>query len=162
MTHTHFKDVIRYISTSTRLKMTRPLFFALLTCVFTSSQMFPTEFPRGDAAFLWIRERGRKSHTGYIIYLVCLSFYLFVGWSTGKVAFVQLADLLNIEVITLKSRPHPLQGVCPAFYLSAPSRLLCQLVQHRWDRCGDIQIVNKLMITSGFWLQVMFLRFSHR
>uniref|UniRef100_A0A671VQH0 Two pore segment channel 3 n=1 Tax=Sparus aurata TaxID=8175 RepID=A0A671VQH0_SPAAU len=49
----------------------------------------------------------------------------------GKVAFVQLADLLNIEVITLKSRPHPLQGVCPAFYLSAPSRLLCQLVQHR-------------------------------
>lgn len=53
------------------------------------------------------------------------------GWSTGKVAFVQLADLLNIEVITLKSRPHPLRSVCPALYLSAPSRLLCQLVQHR-------------------------------
>ncbi|XP_076585298.1 two pore segment channel 3 isoform X2 [Chaetodon auriga] len=49
----------------------------------------------------------------------------------GKVAFVQLADLLNIEVITLKSRPHPLQGMCPALYLSAPSRLLCRLVQHR-------------------------------
>uniref|UniRef100_A0A8C2W706 Two pore segment channel 3 n=1 Tax=Cyclopterus lumpus TaxID=8103 RepID=A0A8C2W706_CYCLU len=49
----------------------------------------------------------------------------------GKVAFVQLADLLNIEVITLKSRPHPLQRACPAFYLSAPSRLLCRLVQHR-------------------------------
>ncbi|XP_029315295.1 two pore segment channel 3 [Cottoperca gobio] len=49
----------------------------------------------------------------------------------GKVAFVQLADLLNIEVITLKSRPHPLHGLCPALYLSAPSRLLCRLVQHR-------------------------------
>ncbi|XP_071361061.1 two pore segment channel 3 isoform X2 [Trachinotus anak] len=49
----------------------------------------------------------------------------------GKVAFVQLADLLNIEVITLKSRPHPLHSLCPAFYLSAPSRLLCQMVQHR-------------------------------
>ncbi|KAG7220282.1 hypothetical protein INR49_018338 [Caranx melampygus] len=49
----------------------------------------------------------------------------------GKVAFVQLADLLNIEVITLKSRPHPLHSLCPAFYLSAPSRLLCRLVQHR-------------------------------
>ncbi|XP_070778546.1 two pore segment channel 3 [Enoplosus armatus] len=49
----------------------------------------------------------------------------------GKMAFVQLADLLNIEVITLKSRPHPLRSVCPALYLSAPSRLLCRLVQHR-------------------------------
>ncbi|XP_018518720.1 two pore segment channel 3 isoform X2 [Lates calcarifer] len=51
--------------------------------------------------------------------------------SIGKVAFVQLADLLNIEVITLKSRPHPLHSLCPAFYLSAPSRLLCRIVQHR-------------------------------
>ncbi|XP_063738928.1 two pore segment channel 3 isoform X1 [Eleginops maclovinus] len=49
----------------------------------------------------------------------------------GKVAFVQLADLLNIEVITLKSRPHPLNSLCPNLYQSAPSRLLCYLVQHR-------------------------------
>uniref|UniRef100_A0A8D3DAU4 Two pore segment channel 3 n=1 Tax=Scophthalmus maximus TaxID=52904 RepID=A0A8D3DAU4_SCOMX len=49
----------------------------------------------------------------------------------GKVAFVQLADLLNIEVITLKSRPHPLHRLCPALYQSAPSRLLCRMVQHR-------------------------------
>lgn len=48
-----------------------------------------------------------------------------------KAAFVQLADLLNIEVITLKSRPHPFQGLCPALYQSAPSRLLRRLVQHR-------------------------------
>ncbi|XP_060919809.1 two pore segment channel 3 isoform X1 [Labrus mixtus] len=49
----------------------------------------------------------------------------------GRVAFVQLADLLNIEVITLKSRPHPFRSLCPALYLSAPSRLICWLVQHR-------------------------------
>lgn len=49
----------------------------------------------------------------------------------GKLAFVQLADLLNIEVITLKSRPHPLHSMCPTFYQSAPSRLLCRLVKHR-------------------------------
>ncbi|XP_055367055.1 two pore segment channel 3 isoform X2 [Betta splendens] len=49
----------------------------------------------------------------------------------GKLAFVQLADLLNIEVITLKSRPHPLQNWFPTLYLSAPSRLLCRMVQHR-------------------------------
>ncbi|KAI3352688.1 hypothetical protein L3Q82_020154 [Scortum barcoo] len=50
---------------------------------------------------------------------------------TSKVAFVQLADLLNIEVITLKSRPHPLHSICPALYLSASSRLVCRIVQHR-------------------------------
>ncbi|TDH15585.1 hypothetical protein EPR50_G00010300 [Perca flavescens] len=49
----------------------------------------------------------------------------------GKVAFSQMADLLNIEVITLKSRPHPLHSLCPTLYLSAPSRLLCRMVQHR-------------------------------
>ncbi|XP_037545832.1 two pore segment channel 3 [Nematolebias whitei] len=49
----------------------------------------------------------------------------------GRVAFVQLADLLNIEVITLKSRPHPLQSLFPNIYQSAPSRLVCRMVQHR-------------------------------
>uniref|UniRef100_A0A3Q2Z947 Two pore segment channel 3 n=1 Tax=Hippocampus comes TaxID=109280 RepID=A0A3Q2Z947_HIPCM len=48
-----------------------------------------------------------------------------------KRAFVQLADLLNIQVMTLKSRPHPLGRLCPAFYRSAPSRLLRRLVRHR-------------------------------
>ncbi|XP_057698474.1 two pore segment channel 3 [Corythoichthys intestinalis] len=49
----------------------------------------------------------------------------------GKTAFVQLCDLLNIQVITLKSRPHPLGHLCPALYHSAPSRLLCRWVRHR-------------------------------
>ncbi|KAM9819843.1 two pore segment channel 3 isoform X1 [Syngnathus typhle] len=51
--------------------------------------------------------------------------------AVDKRAFVQLADLLNIQVMTLKSRPHPLGRLCPAFYRSAPSRLLCRLVRHR-------------------------------
>lgn len=72
-----------------------------------------------------------------VCFIWCLLFCLSVGWLTGKVAFVQLADLLNIEVITLKSRPHPLHNALPALYLSAPSRLVCRLVQHRWDRRTD-------------------------
>ncbi|KAK1802450.1 hypothetical protein P4O66_022107, partial [Electrophorus voltai] len=49
----------------------------------------------------------------------------------GKVAFVQLADLLNIQVITLKSRAHPLHTWIPAIYESAVSKLICRMVRHR-------------------------------
>uniref|UniRef100_A0A6Q2YSW6 Ion transport domain-containing protein n=1 Tax=Esox lucius TaxID=8010 RepID=A0A6Q2YSW6_ESOLU len=49
----------------------------------------------------------------------------------GKVAFVQLADLLNMQVIVVKSRPHPLQMWLPSLYLSSPSRLICRMVRHR-------------------------------
>uniref|UniRef100_A0A8C8JIR6 Ion transport domain-containing protein n=1 Tax=Oncorhynchus tshawytscha TaxID=74940 RepID=A0A8C8JIR6_ONCTS len=49
----------------------------------------------------------------------------------GKVAFVQLADLLNIQVIMMKSRPHPLKTWLPSLYLSSPSRLVCRMVQHK-------------------------------
>ncbi|KAJ8002346.1 hypothetical protein DPEC_G00178920 [Dallia pectoralis] len=50
----------------------------------------------------------------------------------GKVAFVQLADLLNMTVIVVKSRPHPLQTSLPSLYLSSPSQLVCRMVRHRW------------------------------
>ncbi|XP_028316526.1 two pore segment channel 3 isoform X1 [Gouania willdenowi] len=49
----------------------------------------------------------------------------------GQVQFVQVADLLNIEVITLKSRPHPFHSWFPALYSSTPCLLLCRLVRHR-------------------------------
>lgn len=75
----------------------------------------------------------KRDLVAFRIIIIILS----LGCLTGKVAFVQLADLLNIEVITLKSRPHPLRSICPALYLSAPSRLLCRLVQHRWDGKTD-------------------------
>uniref|UniRef100_A0AAY4AL64 Ion transport domain-containing protein n=1 Tax=Denticeps clupeoides TaxID=299321 RepID=A0AAY4AL64_9TELE len=41
----------------------------------------------------------------------------------GKLAFVQLPDLLNIQVITMKSRPHPLHIWFPLLYDSSVSRL---------------------------------------
>lgn len=44
---------------------------------------------------------------------------------------MQLADLLNIQVVTLKIRRHPLARWAPALYGSAPSRLLRGLVRHR-------------------------------
>lgn len=49
----------------------------------------------------------------------------------GKMAFVQLPDLLNIQVITMKSRPHPLKTWLPGVYNSTGSRLVRRVVQHR-------------------------------
>ncbi|XP_062845823.1 two pore segment channel 3 [Trichomycterus rosablanca] len=49
----------------------------------------------------------------------------------GKVTFVQLADLLNIQVITLKSHPHPLQNWIPSLYVSSASKCICRMVRHR-------------------------------
>ncbi|XP_017290488.1 two pore segment channel 3 isoform X3 [Kryptolebias marmoratus] len=67
----------------------------------------------------------------------------------GKGAFVQLADLLNIEVITLKSRPHPLQSLFPKIYQSAPSRLLCRMVQHRFDTLIVVTALIATIINSA-------------
>ncbi|MCI4393433.1 hypothetical protein PGIGA_G00157470 [Pangasianodon gigas] len=49
----------------------------------------------------------------------------------GKVAFVQLADLLNIQVVTMKSHTHPLERWIPAVYQSTFSKLIHSMVQHR-------------------------------
>ncbi|XP_034283411.1 two pore calcium channel protein 1-like [Pantherophis guttatus] len=48
-----------------------------------------------------------------------------------KKSFVRLADLLNIEVITLKARIHPLDIWFPQVYNSTPSLVLRSMVQHR-------------------------------
>ncbi|KAI5618662.1 two pore channel 3, partial [Silurus asotus] len=48
-----------------------------------------------------------------------------------KLVFLQLADLLNIQVITLKSRTHPLEHWIPYIYLSTFSTLIHRVVQHR-------------------------------
>lgn len=66
----------------------------------------------------------------------------------GKLAFVQLADLLNIEVITLKQRPHPLQSICPTLYLSAPSRLLHSVVQHR----GFVVLFDLIILVNAVFI----------
>uniref|UniRef100_A0A8C4SNH8 Two pore segment channel 3 n=1 Tax=Erpetoichthys calabaricus TaxID=27687 RepID=A0A8C4SNH8_ERPCA len=49
----------------------------------------------------------------------------------GKFAFIQLSDLLNIKVITLKSRVHPLKMCLPRLYSSAASRVIRHAVQHK-------------------------------
>ncbi|KAM9495023.1 two pore segment channel 3 [Clarias gariepinus] len=49
----------------------------------------------------------------------------------GKMAFVQLADLLNIQVTTVKSHTHPLDRWIPAVYQSTFSKLIHSMVQHR-------------------------------
>nr|XP_055039515.1 two pore segment channel 3 [Misgurnus anguillicaudatus] len=49
----------------------------------------------------------------------------------GKLAFVQLADLLSIEVITVRSQTHPLQICFPSLYNSSASRFIRYMVRHR-------------------------------
>eukprot|EP00076_Gallus_gallus_P018646 XP_015138848.1 two-pore calcium channel 3 isoform X1 [Gallus gallus] len=50
-----------------------------------------------------------------------------------KKSFLQLADLLNIQVITLKIRSHPLGQWMPRVYRSAVSQFLRSVVRHRFD-----------------------------
>ncbi|KAM8945491.1 two pore channel protein 2-like [Pelodytes ibericus] len=49
----------------------------------------------------------------------------------GKEAFLRLADLLNIKVITMKARTHPLEYWMPHLYKSAVSRFICNIVRHK-------------------------------
>uniref|UniRef100_A0A8C1GYV5 Two pore segment channel 3 n=1 Tax=Cyprinus carpio TaxID=7962 RepID=A0A8C1GYV5_CYPCA len=48
-----------------------------------------------------------------------------------KFAFVQLADLLSIQVITVKSQPHPIHICFPSMYNSPVSRFIRYVVHHR-------------------------------
>lgn len=48
-----------------------------------------------------------------------------------KKSFVRLADLLNIRVITVKLRSHPLEVWLPHVYNSAPSLFIRSMVQHK-------------------------------
>ncbi|XP_019371642.1 PREDICTED: two pore calcium channel protein 2-like isoform X1 [Gavialis gangeticus] len=48
-----------------------------------------------------------------------------------KKSFVRLADLLNIQVITMKIRSHPLEHWLPHVYNSAASRFLRSMVRHK-------------------------------
>ncbi|XP_063774152.1 two pore calcium channel protein 1-like isoform X2 [Pseudophryne corroboree] len=49
----------------------------------------------------------------------------------GKQAFIRLADLLNIKVITVKARMHPFECWMPHFYRSAVSRFIRRVVHHK-------------------------------
>ncbi|XP_041877014.1 two pore calcium channel protein 1-like isoform X9 [Corvus kubaryi] len=68
--------------------------------------------------------------------------------AADKKSFVQLADLLNIQVVTLKIRRHPLARWVPALYGSAPSRLLRSVLRHRafvWTY-DTIILINAIFI----------------
>ncbi|KAM3931569.1 two pore channel protein 2-like [Leptodactylus fuscus] len=49
----------------------------------------------------------------------------------GKEAFIRLADLLNIQVITMKARMHPLERWMPHLYRCAASRFIRRVVLHK-------------------------------
>ncbi|XP_075059845.1 two pore channel protein 2-like isoform X2 [Mixophyes fleayi] len=49
----------------------------------------------------------------------------------GKQAFIRLADLLNIKVITMKSRMHPFECWMPHLYTSVVSRFIRRVVHHK-------------------------------
>ncbi|KAJ1153083.1 hypothetical protein NDU88_005850 [Pleurodeles waltl] len=49
----------------------------------------------------------------------------------GMKSFVRLADLLNIKVITMKSRMHPLERLMPYLYNSRISHLIRRMVKHK-------------------------------
>ncbi|XP_023107663.1 two pore calcium channel protein 1-like isoform X1 [Felis catus] len=48
-----------------------------------------------------------------------------------KVNFLRLADLLNIQVVTINIRRHPLEDWMPRVYRSSASLLVQRMVQHR-------------------------------
>ncbi|XP_053567920.1 two pore calcium channel protein 1 [Bombina bombina] len=49
----------------------------------------------------------------------------------GKQAFIRLADLLNIKVITMKTRIHPFECWMPMIYKSTVSRFIRKVVCHK-------------------------------
>uniref|UniRef100_H3BCK6 Two pore segment channel 3 n=1 Tax=Latimeria chalumnae TaxID=7897 RepID=H3BCK6_LATCH len=50
----------------------------------------------------------------------------------GKDSFIRLADLLNIKVITMKTRIHPIETWMPKLYNSYVSQAIQKMVKHRW------------------------------
>ncbi|KAJ8787958.1 hypothetical protein J1605_005616 [Eschrichtius robustus] len=50
-----------------------------------------------------------------------------------KTNFLRLADLLNIQVVTINIKRHPLEAWMPRVYQSSPSLLVQKMVRHRFD-----------------------------
>ncbi|XP_074143769.1 two pore channel protein 2-like isoform X2 [Sminthopsis crassicaudata] len=61
-----------------------------------------------------------------------------------KKCFLRLADLLNIQVITMKFKRHPLEIWMPHIYKSSGSLFIQKIVQHRFD---TLIIIAALMAT---------------
>lgn len=137
----HLKEEVRQLVRAKRHKMARA--FAVLQ---TKQEGAEPVVTHDRWSRLVCRVRPDMSHAHKeLLWSVCDPNH---QGAIGKVSFVQLADLLNIEVITLKQRPHPLQSLCPALYLSPPSRLLCTLVQHR----GFVILYDLIILVNAVFI----------
>ncbi|XP_018120624.1 two pore calcium channel protein 1 isoform X1 [Xenopus laevis] len=66
----------------------------------------------------------------------------------GKDAFIRLADLLNIKVITMKTRKHPLESWMPHVYKSAWSRFIRRVVQHK----GFVYAYDGIILVNAIFI----------
>uniref|UniRef100_A0A8D0L7J6 Ion transport domain-containing protein n=1 Tax=Sphenodon punctatus TaxID=8508 RepID=A0A8D0L7J6_SPHPU len=65
-----------------------------------------------------------------------------------KMSFVRLADLLNIQVITMKLHSHPLANWIPRVYNSALSLLIRSMVQHK----GFVWIYDVIILINAIFI----------
>ncbi|XP_073413591.1 two pore calcium channel protein 1-like isoform X2 [Dendrobates tinctorius] len=66
----------------------------------------------------------------------------------GKEAFIRLADLLNIRVITMKARMHPFECWMPHLYRSAASRFIRRVVLHK----GFIYAFDVVILVNAIFI----------
>ncbi|XP_072265563.1 two pore channel protein 2-like [Pyxicephalus adspersus] len=66
----------------------------------------------------------------------------------GKEAFIRLADLLNIKVITMKARKHPIECWMPHLYKSAASRFIRQVVHHK----GFVYAYDVIILVNAIFI----------
>ncbi|XP_072912060.1 two pore segment channel 3 isoform X1 [Hemitrygon akajei] len=68
----------------------------------------------------------------------------------GKESFIRLADLLNIQIVQMKERVHPLEKSIPNLYNSRVSQLICRMVKHQGFRYTyDVIIVINAIFIGG-------------
>ncbi|XP_072356176.1 two pore segment channel 3 isoform X1 [Scyliorhinus torazame] len=68
----------------------------------------------------------------------------------GRECFIRLADLLNIQVIQMKERVHPLENCMPNMYNSAVSQVIRRMVKHQGFRYTyDVIIVINAIFIGG-------------
>ncbi|XP_062979982.1 two pore calcium channel protein 1-like [Elgaria multicarinata webbii] len=68
--------------------------------------------------------------------------------NVDKKSFVRLADLLNIQVITMKLRSHPLALWFPHVYNSAPSQFIRNMVQHK----GFVWVYDVIILINAVFI----------
>uniref|UniRef100_A0ABM5FHA5 Two pore channel protein 2-like n=1 Tax=Pogona vitticeps TaxID=103695 RepID=A0ABM5FHA5_9SAUR len=69
------------------------------------------------------------------------------GW-VDKKSFVRLADLLNIQVITIKLHSHPLDIWFPHVYNSAPSLFIRNMVRHK----GFVWLYDVIILINAVFI----------